>query len=400
MRILFIATAFPYPLKSGQRIRIFKLIRTLAELGHDIDLICLADPDDDLQAAPIASLARTVVGFPRTSLGTPSRYSRVQLLRHALSDAVPLSIAAAATPALARTLAAYLARNTYDALWLDSLLLAQNLPAQHPPLIIDFDDIESVVEARALALRPFRYSTPLEYLDLAKRRRYERRMLTRAAAVLLASEHDRRQLKLPSAHVVPNTIDLPPCPIPQPGDSDELLYFGILGYGPNRDALYFFYEDIWPRILAVRPGARLRIVGENPGARIQAWHDGARVHVMGFVPDVRSVIAQAGVVIVPLRVGGGTRLKILEAMALGKAVVSTHIGAEGLGLTSGDNAYLADAPADFARACVGLMAATERRAALGRAAREYVATHFADDLLRTRVASAVAGVAGRQPVRA
>lgn len=393
MRLLFIATAFPYPFKSGQRIRIYKLVRTLAELGHVVDLICLADANEDLRAAPVRALTRTVSGFPRADIGSPSRYTRAQVLRHAFTHSVPLGIAATYTPALAASIATQLAHTRYDAIWLDSLLLARNLPARHPPLIVDFDDIESVVEARALALQPLRYSTPFEYLDLWKRRRYERRMLNRAAAVLLASEHDRRQLGLAHADVVPNTIDLPACPIPQPGDADELLYFGILGYGPNRDALYFFYEQIWPRILAARPHARLRIAGENPGARIQGWHDGRRVEVMGFVPDLRGLIARAGVVIVPLRIGGGTRVKILKAMALGKAVVSTQIGAEGLELTAGKNAYLADAPADFADACVDLMGSADRRAAVGRAARDHVTLHFADALLPTRIARALARIA-------
>lgn len=393
MRLLFIATAFPYPLKSGQRIRIFKLVRALAELGHAVDLICLADANDDLHAAPVHALTRTVSAFPRADIGAPSRYTRAQLLRHALSESTPLSIAAAYTPALADMIATQLAHTHYDAIWLDSLMLAHNLPARHPPLIVDFDDVESVVEARALALRPLRYSTAFEYLDLWKRRRYERRMLRRAATVLLASEHDRRRLKLLHAEVVPNTIDLPACPIPQPGNDNELLYFGILGYGPNRDALYFFHEHIWPSILAARPSARLRIAGENPGARIEGWHDGRQVEVMGFVPDLRGLIAQAGVVIVPLRIGGGTRIKILEAMALGKAVVSTRIGAEGLELTSGENAYLTDAPADFATACIELMGSTDRRAAMGCAARVHATRHFADTLLPTRIARALARVA-------
>ena len=393
MRLLFVATAFPHPLKSGQRIRIFKLVRTLAELGHDVDLICLADADDDLYAPPVRALTRNVMGFPRAEIGTPSRYTRAQMLRQALGDSTPLGIAAAHTPALAAMIATQLAQRHYDAIWLDSLFLADNLPARHPPLVVDFDDIESVIESRALALRPLRYVSALEYLDLWKRRRYERRLLRRAAAVLLASEHDRRQLKLPNVQVVPNTIDLPACPIPQPGADDDLLYFGILGYGPNRDALYFFYEHIWPTILAARPQARLRIVGENPGARIQAWHDGARVQVLGFVPDLRGLIAGAGVVIVPLRIGGGTRVKILEAMALGKAVVSTHIGAEGLELSSGKNAHLVDAPDNFAKACIALMADSAARAALGQAARAHVAAHFADPLLPARIAAALAKVA-------
>lgn len=393
MRLLVIATAFPHPLKSGQRIRIFKLMRALAELGHDIDLICLADADDDLHAAPVRALTRTVVGIPRAKIGTPSRYTRAQLLRHAFGSSVPLGIAAAHTPALAGKIVTQIARQHYDAIWLDSLFLADNLPARHPPLVVDFDDIESVIEARALALRPWRYATAFEYLDLWKRRRYERRLLGRAAAVLLASEHDRRQLDLSQAEVVPNTIDLPACPIPQPGADDDLLYFGILGYGPNRDALYFFHEHIWPTILAARPRARLRIVGENPGPRIQAWHDGARVEVLGFVADLRSLIARAGVVIVPLRIGGGTRVKILEAMALGKAVVSTHIGAEGLELRSGQNAYLVDEPGEFAKACIALMGDGAARAALGHAARTHVAAHFSDSLLPNRIAAALARIA-------
>jgi glycosyltransferase involved in cell wall biosynthesis len=184
---------------------------------------------------------------------------------------------------------------------------------------------------------------------------------------------------LPQARVavVPNAVDLeyfrarPEAPGPEP---HSICFFGAINYFPNTDGLQFFLKEIFPLVLARLPGAKLSVVGHTPQDLFQL--QSATVDMKGFVPDVRVEVERAAVVIAPLRIGGGTRLKILEAMAMSKPVVSTPQGAEGLDVSDGRELLLADGPAAFADQLVRLLedAALGRR--LGAAARHLVEQRY------------------------
>ena len=142
---------------------------------------------------------------------------------------------------------------------------------------------------------------------------------------------------------------------------------------PNEDAIFYFAEEILPLIKGRCPEVLLEVVGRKPSAKLQAMAENEKsIRLTGWVDDIRPYLARAVVCIVPLRIGGGTRLKIFEAMAMAKATVSTTIGAEGLPVKSGENLVLADSPADFATAVVGLLNDPERRTRMGTAARAMV----------------------------
>ncbi|MCC7339098.1 MAG: glycosyltransferase [Pirellulaceae bacterium] len=157
-------------------------------------------------------------------------------------------------------------------------------------------------------------------------------------------------------------------------EEDSLIFTGAMNYFPNEQAMAFFCKDVLPRIGT--SGVKLRIVGRRPAARVRALHDGQRVLVIGEVDDVRPFVHQSQLFVVPLQQGSGTRLKILEAFAMGKAVVSTSRGAEGIPVTDGKELLLADSPAHFARCVDELLADPNRRRALGRAARDFVVSRF------------------------
>jgi glycosyltransferase involved in cell wall biosynthesis len=146
-----------------------------------------------------------------------------------------------------------------------------------------------------------------------------------------------------------------------------VMFLGSMDWEANIDAVEYFCHDIWPAVRAAVPSARFRIVGRNPHARVVRLA-GASVEVTGTVPSVVEYLKEAAVVVVPLRVGGGTRLKIFEAMAAGRAVVSTSVGAEGLDVSSGRDLMLADEPTGFAEAVAMLLNDSERRRTLGTAA--------------------------------
>ena len=134
-----------------------------------------------------------------------------------------------------------------------------------------------------------------------------------------------------------------------------MVFFGLLSYVPNIDGVIHFVQDIWPRIAEAHPEARCKIIGGRPPPSLQALA-GPRVELTGFVPDLRPHLAAAAAVVVPLRLGGGTRLKIVEAMAMGKAIVSTTLGAEGIEAVPGRDLLVEDQPAAFADAVNRLLA--------------------------------------------
>jgi glycosyltransferase involved in cell wall biosynthesis len=149
---------------------------------------------------------------------------------------------------------------------------------------------------------------------------------------------------------VPNGVDVDEF-VPdssQPAAADTVLFFGAINYHPNTDGVLFFLREVWPILKAKRPGVRFQVVGPNPPPIIAQWPDPAVV-VTGYVDDVRVPLGAATVVVAPLRIGGGTRLKVVEAMGLGKALVSTTLGAEGIDVTHDRDVLIADTPADFAQ---------------------------------------------------
>jgi glycosyltransferase involved in cell wall biosynthesis len=177
--------------------------------------------------------------------------------------------------------------------------------------------------------------------------------------------------------VAPNGVDAAALTPSPPGDA--ALFVGMLSYGPNRDAMTWFARDVLPRLGAAGP--EVLVAGRDPGPELQALAEGVpRLRLLGFVPDLTPLYARAGVFVNPMRGGGGTRLKMLEAMAAGKAVVSTAIGAEGLALTPGRDVVLADTAAEFADAVRALLADRARAVRLGRAARALVEARYAWDV--------------------
>jgi glycosyltransferase involved in cell wall biosynthesis len=178
--------------------------------------------------------------------------------------------------------------------------------------------------------------------------------------------------------VVPTGVDTTyfqpaPCVSPRPL---HLVFVGSMDWLPNEDAMTSFCRDVLPLIRAQMPEVTLSIVGRDPTSAVQRLADGARVVVTGRVEDVRPALHEAAVSIVPLRIGGGTRLKIFESMAAGTPVVSTTIGAEGLPGEPGRHLLIANEPAAFAAAVVSLLGDRTRRAAMATAARAFVVRHF------------------------
>jgi polysaccharide biosynthesis protein PslH len=201
-----------------------------------------------------------------------------------------------------------------------------------------------------------------------------------ADGVYLCSTADERRLldQLPRARtaVIPNAADVEYYqPRPPPPDDRTVVYFGHLSTVPNVDAVMHFVKDIWPRILGANPEARCKIIGGRPPPSLVALA-GPRVELTGFVSDLRPHLAAAAAVVVPLRLGGGTRLKIVEAMAMGKAIVSTTLGAEGIEAVAGRDLLIEDQPVAFAEAVNRLLGEPGLAARLGQSARRLAVERY------------------------
>jgi glycosyltransferase involved in cell wall biosynthesis len=218
-------------------------------------------------------------------------------------------------------------------------------------------------------------------IESMKMRRSEAEICRRAQLTLAVSETDRSMLQqiAPEARTatIPTGVDTTYfTPNGQPASDHSLVFTGSLDWFPNEDAILYFLDEILPAIRAAVPDVSCTFVGRNPTERLKVATTAAGVSLTGTVDDVRPYVQKSAVFIVPLRIGSGTRLKIFEALAMGRAVVSTTVGAEGLGLEDKKHFLRADTPSEFVHAVSSLMRDPARRDALGRAARELVETHY------------------------
>jgi glycosyltransferase involved in cell wall biosynthesis len=198
---------------------------------------------------------------------------------------------------------------------------------------------------------------------------------------VVCAERDRSFFTDPTrVLVVPNGVSAELLAAPAlPRDPDTLVMVGTMRYAPNVDGALWFTREILPRVAAVAPAVRLFLVGDDRLGLLKSAHDGVRVFVTGRVEDVASYVSRATLSVVPLRVAGGTRIKILESMALGTPVVSTTIGAEGLDVVPGRHLGVADTPDRIAAAIVDLLRDEPRRRALAEAGRRLVAERYTWD---------------------
>jgi len=384
-RILLLTPQLPYPPEQGTSLRNFHLLRALAQ-RHDVTLLSFAESDRAAGTARLAELARVLppVAVPVRTTG--------QRLRALLTSRAPDMALRLRSEAFAAALAAALRGSSFDAVQVEGIELAWTIPvirAASPAthIVLDCHNAETELQRRARQgdwLRPGRWpAAAYSAAQVGRLARFEGEALRAADAVIAVSEEDRRQLLAladpgrPIA-VIPNVIAVDEYhwtgPAPEEARFD-LVFTGKMDYRPNVDGVLWFAAEIWPLVRQARPATTWAIVGQRPHARLAALGHEPGVTLTGRVEQVQPYLAGAGVYVLPLRIGSGTRLKLIESMAAGCAIVSTTIGAEGFALTSGREAILADTPAAFAAAVLALLDDPARRAALGERARGFAARY-------------------------
>ena len=372
MRILFLALDCPWPANNGLRLRTGSVLRALAEGGHDIAFLGFSTEPAAVVPAELRALCPGARLLPSPAPSLSGGWRRG--LRAGFAGAPYSAARFASADARAHILAA-LEIGRIDAVMADTVYAAINLPSLLPvPLFINAHNIVFLILRRfaaRMALRdPRAIAAAWEWRRL---RAWEQAMWRRADLIVTCSEPDRVRVAraAPAAltAVVPNAMAAEPL-IGAEERAHTVLYCGGMDWYPNRDAVLFFSRRILPRIRRRVPGVRLLVAGRRGPARFErqlASIAGLERHA--DVPDIRPLVAGACVSVVPLRIGSGTRLKIIEAAALGKPIVATPLGAEGLEFRHQFDILISDRPEDFAENVAILLLCPGLRAALGRAAR-------------------------------
>ena len=380
MRILWVKVGGLWPLTSGGRLRSFHLISELAA-RHQMTVLTSHGEPDDHEALRRALPSCTIVSVPHQVSKQGTREFAGAVARSWLSP-LPADLWRWCVPALRAEATRRLVSSATDLCVADFLYAIPNVPTPGAvPIVLFEHNVEYMIWKRLRDTAPSTWRRTLLEVEWRKMRRYEARACVRTAGVITVSELDRRLLAAaaPGARLtsIPTGVDTiyfaPNGTAEHPG---RLVFTGSMDWYPNEDAILYFVDAILPDIRREVPHVSLEVVGRNPSDRLQAAASSVGVHVTGIVEDVRPHVRAAEVYIVPLRVGGGTRLKIFEAMAMRKAVVSTTVGAEGLPLRPGQHFLQADKPAEFAQAVVALLRDRARREDLAQAGRRLVEERF------------------------
>lgn len=378
-RILVLDEEIPLPANTGKRIRTMNLLLRLAP-SFEIDLLVHASGAAE---GDIATLRAQGVNVHIATSQVPRKggvrfYAGVLA---SLCSSLPYSVYSHRHRAFASLLKSLLDEHDYDLVHCEWTPYAIYRTGGQIPWSVSGHNIESEVWARLAESRP---RSPMRvFLELQARRmaRFEKRVFSSIPCATAVSERDARRISSWGCHqveVVPNGVDLESNPLLDPGLSETgcLVFVGSMDWRANQDGIRWYLDQVHP-LLRTLPDYNLTIVGRNPPDWIkEAPRSSRQIVVTGEVSDVHPYIARSSVVIVPLRVGGGSRLKILEAFACGRPVVSTTIGAEGLDLEAGRHALLADTPADFAEAVRTLLIDQELSRRIVLAARELVEERY------------------------
>jgi len=384
MKVLWLGAGLLLPLDKGGRLRTWHLLRHLAA-RHEVTYLSFVEPTASVEdTRGMEAVCARLETIPRRDpeKGTPRFYLDAARF---LASPRPYAVAKYESVEYRRRLRGLLAEERFDVVVSDFLPPVANLPDRLPcPAVLFTHNVEAEIWRRHAETAGNPLSRALLRAQWRRMLRFERAALARFDLVLAVSGADRGTLArlYPDAlrqpvHVVRTGVDTDYfAPQPAVRRPAHLVFTGSMDWLPNEDGMVHFVRDILPRIRRAHPEATLRIVGRAPTPPVRRLAEGPGIEVTGRVDDVRPHVAAATVYVVPLRVGGGTRLKIFEAMAMGKAVVSTTIGAEGLPVTPGRDIGIADTADAFAAEVTRLIEDGPARRSMEAAARRLVVDRY------------------------
>lgn len=377
LNILVIAETIPLRADQGSSIRNQHLIRGLAK-RHNVTVVGY-DPKESV-SVPGTTLDGAVIESVRFA---PERSLTAKIRTLVSSSSHQGSFFD--TPALRAAIDDVVSRQRFDVVQIERSQLWSLRPRNGTPIVLDEHNIEYALRRQIIARQRSIPKRAFNTFDAAKFRRLERRAWQEVAGCTVTSAVDAavvsRLAPRTPVGVIPNGVDIDYFgPTSDTVEADEILFVGMMDFTPNVDGATFFAREVMPLIRQRRPQARFSVVGKNASLGLIAELGGA-ANLVGEVADVRPWLARAAVVVVPLRMGSGTRLKVLEALASGKAVVSTAVGSEGIQVVAGQHIEIADEPRAFANAVSRLLADTAEARRLGNEGRALVERLYSWDVV-------------------
>lgn len=407
MKILVLTTKSPFPLHEGRALRTYNLIKQISK-KHEIYLFTFVQTPEEVSGVEHMRTICAHVAAEPLYLGS-GKWRIVLDLARELFSVSPLLAVKYRSRRMRKKIRTLLSTEEIQLVHLDMLHLGDyiNVCGERPVVLVEHN-VESVLLRRRVENESNLLRKAYLYYQYLKLRRYEARICRRADHVVAVSEIDAELLRnLSGARgitAIPNGVDTTYFQdVGLPCRDHDLVFVGGLTWFPNYDAIRYLCAEILPRIAAEVPDVTLTVVGKSPHDRKMRDITGnPRVRLTGLIDDVRPSISEAGAYVVPLRVGGGTRLKILDALSMGKAIVTTSVGCEGLDVVPGRHLLIADDPEGFARAVVQVLRDRELARSLGAAGRKLVQQKYEWAIIAKeldRVYENCLAHAGRTPVR-
>jgi sugar transferase (PEP-CTERM/EpsH1 system associated) len=393
VKILFLTLRSPYPPQRGDKIRSFNFIRYLSKKGYEVDLVCFAENERDLDhIRPLKRFCNDIKMLPLSR--------KKAILRAALRmpTRLPLQNGYWFAKEISSLVRSMIKRNRYDLLHAQLFRLGQYLLEYDRPKVIDLTDAMALNLLRRTKLDR---SILLPLLEIERRRvrKYEVEIAKLFDASIVSSEVDRNYLLAQSPdlnlNVIPTSVDLdyfrPAYTDPEP----VILFTGTMGYFPNDDAAIFFHDSILPTVKREIPDAKLYIVGNNPPPKVRALESTGDTVVTGHVEDVRPYFRMASVFVCPLRSGSGIQTKNLEAMAMGLPIVTTPFGLEGIDAVPGRDMIVASDVQTFTTKVIEMMRNKSFRERIGRNGRKLVESKYSWQVVGRKLELIYKGILGR-----
>lgn len=392
-RVLFLAHLLPYPLDNGGRIKSY---HTLKALSAHCDVALLALVRDGETKESVDALRPLCAGGVQTVPLIRSQTSNVAQAASALLGRKSFVVSRDFVPAMQKAVAEYLQKHRTDVVHIDHLHMAQYvLPRKTGArLILDNHNVEADVVAQIGQTTQNVAARLLAQQEAPKLEQYETDVCRAVDYVLVTTDEDAARIKARAGDkvkiaVLPIGVDFDYYgQVRRDPASQTLLSIATMHYQPNVDGVTWFYENPYPVIKQSVPDVKLVLAGPKPPERIKGWTiPDKSLSVPGYVEDERTLAADCAVFIVPLLAGGGMRVKILNAMAMGLPVISTRVGAEGIGATDGRDLIIANSTENFSRLCITLLREPARRDALADAGRSLVQQYYSWDAIAQRLLS-------------
>jgi polysaccharide biosynthesis protein PslH len=381
LEILLLSPWLPWPPHDGARIRIDATLRFLARRNRVTLVAPMFSPREQESIATLKQHCTEVHAIPMTDTST-ARMGR--LATGALSGLPPIQ-SFYRSAEMARRVRELTAKKRFDVVQVEFSFLAHYLRAVSPACgartILSMHNVESLRFERELAVAAWNARRLVVLADRYLFPKWEQQAVRAADGLVAVSDLEAQWLRqvAPSTpiRIVNNGVDVDLYqPMPEVRPQQQIVFTGAMDYPPNIDAAVWFTQEIWPLVRARQPDLRFVIAGRKPTSQVQRLSEVPGVIVTGELPDMKPHIAGSLALVVPLRSGGGTRLKILQAMAMGRPVVSTTLGAEGLEVRNGENILIADEPAAFVEALEKLAHTPRLGSYIGDAGRQLVLDRY------------------------